>query len=111
MVHANAGHHGVAERSEVVAKEQKIEWRVATQRSKIKAMGLSWVKDLAVGFEKLKARVRARVEPPFRILENLFRYCKVRYRGQAKNIAQLHPLFALANGGIAKRALLNPRKV
>jgi IS5 family transposase len=34
----------------------------------------------------------------------------VRYRGLAKNTAQLHVLFALANLVIAKRALLAPAR-
>jgi len=36
----------------------------------------------------------------------LFHYKKVRYKGLAKNTAQLHTLFALANLMIAKRRLL-----
>jgi len=50
-----------------------------------------------------KAQVRALVEHPFHILKNLFRHRKTRYRGLAKNSAQLHTLFALANLVIAKR--------
>jgi IS5 family transposase len=56
--------------------------------------------------ERLKAQVRARVEHPFHILKNLFRHRKTRYRGLAKNTAQLHSLFALANLFLARRALL-----
>ena len=36
----------------------------------------------------------------------VFRYRKVRYKGLAKNRAQLHTLFALANLVRAKSALL-----
>ncbi len=36
----------------------------------------------------------------------LFRHKKLRYRGLAKNTAQLHTLFALANLVIVKKALL-----
>ena len=56
--------------------------------------------------EKLKAQVRARVEHPFHVVKNLFGYRKTRYRGLAKNAAQLHTLFALANLVLAKRTLL-----
>ena len=38
------------------------------------------------------------------ILKNLFRHRKTRYRGLAKNTAQLHSLFALANLFIARRS-------
>ena len=58
--------------------------------------------------ERVKAQVRARVEHPFHILKNLFRHRKTRYRGLAKNTAQLHGLFALANLFIARRPLLSP---
>lgn len=56
--------------------------------------------------EQLKASVRAKVEHPFHVVKNLFRHCKVRYKGLAKNTAQLFSLFALANLVIAKRPLL-----
>jgi IS5 family transposase len=55
--------------------------------------------------EKLKARVRAKVEHPFHIIKNIFQLRKVRYRGLAKNTAQLLTLFGLANLLIAKRRL------
>ena len=41
--------------------------------------------------------MRAWVEHPFHIVKNLFRHKTPRYRGLAKNTAQLHTLFALAN--------------
>ena len=63
-------------------------------------------KDLTLGYEKLKARVRALVEHPFHIVKNLFRHRKVRYRGLRKNTAQMHTLFALANLVIARKHLL-----
>jgi len=61
------------------------------------------LKETAERLEKLKAQVRSRVEHPFQILKNLFKYRKVRYRGLAKNTAQLHTLFALANLILAGR--------
>jgi IS5 family transposase len=62
--------------------------------------------DLAEPVERALAQVRAWVEHPFHIVENLFRHKKVRYRGLAKNTAQLHTLFALANLVIVRKALL-----
>jgi IS5 family transposase len=41
--------------------------------------------------------IRARVEHPFRIIKRQFGYIKVRYRGLAKNTAQVMTLFGLAN--------------
>jgi len=56
--------------------------------------------------EQLKASVRAKVEHPFHVVKNLFKHKKVRYKGLAKNEAQLFSLFWLANLVIAKRQLL-----
>ena len=56
--------------------------------------------------ETLKARIRAKVEHPFHIIKNRFGLKKTRYRGLAKNTAQLMTLFGLANLMIAKRRLL-----
>jgi len=64
------------------------------------------LKALTVRLERVKAQVRARVEPPFHILKNLFGHRKARDRGLAKNTAQLHSLFALANLFIARCSLL-----
>jgi IS5 family transposase len=106
-VHADAGYLGVAKRPEIIAEHGQVEWRIAARRGKLKAMPESWVKDLTLGFEKLKARVRALVEHPFHIVKNLFRHRKARYRGLKKNTAHLHSLFALANLVIARKRLLN----
>jgi IS5 family transposase len=59
-------------------------------------------KDLTQALERAKAQLRAYVEHPFHIIKNLFGYRKVRYRGLAKNTAQLQTLFALANLMIGK---------
>ena len=56
--------------------------------------------------EQLKASIRAKVEHPFHVIKNLFGHKKVRYKGLAKNEAQLFSLFGLANLVIAKRSLL-----
>ena len=64
------------------------------------------VADLTEQLERLKASIRAKVEHPFRVIKRQFGYVKVRYRGLAKNTAQLHTLFALANLVIIKKTLL-----
>eukprot|EP01032_Pedospumella_encystans_P024884 gene24884-28129_t len=58
--------------------------------------------------EVLKASVRAKVEHPFHVLKNLFRHRKTRYRGLAKNTAQLFSLFAFANLVLAGRRFKLP---
>ena len=55
---------------------------------------------------RIIARVRARVEHPFRVLKRQFGYVKTRYRGLAKNRAQLFTLFALGNLFLVRRRLL-----
>jgi IS5 family transposase len=105
-VYADAGYIGVEKRPEITGKAEGVHWRVAAKRSKVKAMAEGVLKELTQQLEKLKAQVRARVEHPFHIVKNLFKHRKVRYRGLAKNTAQLHILFALANLIIAKRSLL-----
>jgi IS5 family transposase len=57
--------------------------------------------------ERLKAQIRARGEHAFRVVKRQFGYAKVRYRGLAKNTAQLHMLFALANVWMARGKLLS----
>ena len=104
--YADAGYLGVEKREEITTRSPGVEWHVAAKRGKIKAMAEGAIKELTQQIEKLKAQVRARVEHPFHIIKNLFRHRKTRYRGLAKNTAQLHSLFALANLVIARRSLL-----
>ncbi|MFA0921600.1 transposase [Pseudomonas tremae] len=56
--------------------------------------------------EKAKAQVRAKVEHPVRVIKRQFGYEKVRFRGLAKNTAQMVTLFALSNLWIARQYLL-----
>jgi IS5 family transposase len=109
-VYADAGYTGVEKRTEIVSAHAGVEWYVAAKRGKVKALAEGLVKDITVKLEKAKAQVRARVEHPFHIIKNLFKHRKVRYRGLAKNTAQLYSLFALANLVIARRALLSAVK-
>ncbi|WP_237402733.1 transposase, partial [Rhodovulum sulfidophilum] len=55
---------------------------------------------------RIIAMVRARVEHPFRVLKRQFGYVKTRYRGLAKNRAQLFTLFALGNLFLVRRRLM-----
>ena len=52
------------------------------------------------------SRVRARVEQVFRIIKCQFGYRKVRYKGLAKNKAQVMSLMALANVYLLRRSLM-----
>jgi transposase, IS5 family len=102
-VFADAGYTGAAKRPEHA--ERKVSWNIAVKRGIIKALPQA-LRDLAEPAERELAQVRAWVEHPFHIVKNLFRHKKLRYRGLAKNTAQLHTLFALANLVIVKKVLL-----
>ena len=56
--------------------------------------------------EKMKASICAKVEHPFRVIKRQFGFTKVRYRGLAKNTAQLVTLFALSNLWMSRRQLM-----
>lgn len=56
--------------------------------------------------EKLKASIRAKVAHPFRVIKCQFGYRKTRYKGLAKNTAQITTLFALSNLWMARRLFL-----
>ena len=55
---------------------------------------------------RIIASVRAKVEHPFRVIKRQFGHVKTRYRGLAKNRAQLFTLFALGNLFLVRRKLL-----
>ena len=59
--------------------------------------------------ERIKASIRAKVEHPFRVIKRQFGHVKGRYRGLAKNTAQLNTLFALSNLWMARRTLMGAR--
>lgn len=100
-VWADAGYVGVDKREDMqqalAAKEQEVEWHIAKRRKSIEKLAEGWQKELAQAYEKLKARVRAYVEHPFHVVKNIFHHKKTRYKGLAKNTAQLKMLFALSN--------------
>ena len=99
----DAGYQGVDKREE--NKDSEVTWEVAMRPGKRKALPNTAIGRLKAQVEQLKASVRAKVEHPFHIVKNLFGMKKVRYRGLAKNTAQLFTLFGLANLLIAKRRL------
>ena len=82
-----------------------VTWHVAMKRSKRKALPNNKLGLIREKLEYLKASVRAKVEHPFHAIKNLFRHRKTRYRGLAKNTAQLFTLFGFANLVLAGRRL------
>ena len=103
MVLCDAGYRGVQKRPENV--DRQVSWHVAMRRSERKVLKgrLGRMKER---MEKTKASLRARVEHPFRVIKRQFGYVKVRYRGLAKNTAQLMTLFALGNLWMVRKELM-----
>lgn len=102
----DAGYQGVDKREE--HKDSKVTWFTAMRPGKRKQMrrSASLIDQLTEGFEKTKASARAKVEHPFRVLKRQFGYVLVRYKGLAKNTAQIKTLFALSNLWMARKDLM-----
>jgi transposase, IS5 family len=64
-----------------------------------------FVDEIQKAKNRVKARVRAKVEHPFRILKRIFGFDKVRYRGLKKNHERLCASFALVNLYLHRRRL------
>ena len=103
-VYADAGYQGAGKRPDA---RDDVAWHIAMRPGKRKVLDPNDPVDrLVEQLERVKAGIRARVEHPFRVVKRQFGHVKVRYRGLAKNTAQLHTLFALANLWLARRKLL-----
>ena len=104
VVCADAGYTGVEKRSEHAGRE--VIWQVAARRSTYRnsARTARSTKPSA----RLK-RPRRRCGPrssTHSVIKCQFGYVKVRFRGLAKNTAQLMTLFALSNLWMARRHLI-----
>ena len=105
MVGADAGYTGVEKRPEHEGRE--VIWQIAARHSTYKKLSKrSALYKAKRKIEKAKAQVRAKVEHPFRVIKRQFGYVKTRFRGLAKNTAQLVTLFALSNLWMARRHVL-----
>ena len=104
-VFGDAGYQGVEKREENL--ELPVTWHVAMRPGKRKALKGTALGDLVEQIEHAKASIRAKVEHPFHVVKNLFRHRKTRYRGLAKNTAQLFSLFGFANLMLARRRLFD----
>lgn len=104
-VFGDAGYQGVQKHKEM--QGVKANCHIAMRRGKRRALN----KDTQLGqlpdeYEKVKARIRAKVEHPFRVIKRQFGHLKIRYRGLMKNTQQLHTLFALSNLWMMRRRIL-----
>jgi len=99
----DAGYQGVQKRPEAAGPT----WHIAMRPGKRSKLNPFIEPDfVAERVERMKASIRAKVEHPFRVLKRQFGFTKVRYRGLAKNTAQIVTLFALSNLWMARRQLM-----
>lgn len=99
--YGDAGYIG----AEAHDRRKNIEWVIAKRRSAVERIANGRERVKAMRAERHKAQVRAFVEHPFRIIKCVFGYRKVRFKGLAKNTAQVLTLFALTNLYMARRQL------
>jgi transposase, IS5 family len=81
--------------------KQGVDWKVSHKARR----GQSLTKQQEMDNRK-NNKVRAFVEHPFHVIKCLWHYTKVRYRGLAKNSAQLFTLFGLANLCMARYEII-----
>ncbi len=100
----DAGYQGVEKRPDAPGD---VEWHTALRPGKRRALDKSDpAQALTDQIERVKASIRSKVEHVFRVVKCQFGYRKVRYRGLAKNGAQMTTLYALANLWLVRRKLL-----
>ena len=103
-VYADAGYQGAGKRPEA---RNDVVWHIAMRPGLRRTLDRSDpMGRLLEQLERVKAGIRVRVEHPFRVIKRQFGHVKVRYCGLAKNTAQLHTLFALANLWLVRRKLM-----
>jgi IS5 family transposase len=103
VVFADVGYQGAAKRP---GAREGVKWQIAMRPGKRRQVDPGNAHDQCIEqVEQLKAGVWAKVEYAFRVVKRQFGHVKVRYCGLAKNTAQLHALFALANLWSVRRRL------
>lgn len=96
FMYGDAGYVGVEKRGEFSGKSE-LSYQINKRRSTLKKLPECQQTDELLYHEKEKSSIRAKVELPFHILKNIFKFKKTVYRGLMKNTTRLHMLFALAN--------------
>ena len=107
-VFADSGYRGVEKREEIQTQHPDVNWYIAMMPGKRRVLDKATPLGAVLEqLEKTKASIRAKVEHPFRVVKRQFGYVKVKYRGLAKNTANLVTLFALSNLWMVRKRLLN----
>lgn len=99
VLYGDKGYADVAQQQRY--EESGVTWRVSRKARRNKKLNIA-----DRSFNRKSNRVRARVEHVFSVVKHLWGYRKVRYKGIAKNAAQVFSLFALANFYQVRRELL-----
>ena len=100
----DSGYTGAGKREEL--QDVAAGFLIAEKSSKLRAIKNKRERRHGERWEHFKASLRAKVEHPFRVIKRQFGYTKVRYRGLAKNTAQVLTLFALSNLWMVRWQLL-----
>ncbi|AMU96796.1 IS5 family transposase [Xanthomonas citri] len=103
-VFGDSGYTGADKRQEL--RDCQAVFFIAARPSTMQSIGNTRERAREQRWEHFKASVRAKVEHPFRVIKRQFGYTKVRYRGLAKNTAQVLTLFALSNLWMKRKQLL-----
>lgn len=90
----------VSDKRKRASRADGVLWAVKDKRKRGRVLSSSQKKR-----NKKHGAVRAKVEHVFRVIKCQFGYRKVRYKGLAKNAAQMFSLMALANLYLARRNL------
>ena len=99
----DSGYTGAEKRDDLHAV--KARFLIAEKPSNLRRIRSKRDRARADRWEFQKASLRAKVEHPFRVIKRQFGYMKVRYRGLAKNAAQVLTLFMLSNLWMVRRRL------
>jgi IS5 family transposase len=91
-VWGDAGYQGVHKRKEHGGR--KVTWHVSMRPGNRRALQPESIEAVE---EQSKARIRARVEHPFRYVKRMFHYSEVRYRGLQKNTERIALLLGFTN--------------
>lgn len=83
-------------------EETGVSWRVNRKASRGRKLSCA-----DKSFNRKNNQIRSKVEHAFGVVKNLWNYRKVRYKGLAKNAAQIFTLFTLSNFYMARHEL-NP---
>jgi transposase, IS5 family len=70
-----------------------------------KHRGRGWINEVAKAKNRIKSKVRAKVEHVIGVIKRIFGFQKVRYRGLAKNLHRLEAMAALTNIYMVRRRL------